>query len=61
MVLRLSSLSFLDSVIHDGSSDNPLYVSDTIDNVTKFHGSDPKGFINISRVRWPAAFNVRVA
>jgi len=53
MVLRLSSPSFLDSVVHDGSSDNPLYVIDTVDNVTKVRRSDPKGFVNISRVRWP--------
>lgn len=53
MVLRLSSPSFLDSVVHDGSSDNPLYVIDTNDNVTKVRRSDPKGFVNISRVRWP--------
>lgn len=53
MTLRLSSPSFLDSVIHDGSSDNPLYVIDTTDNVTKLRRSDPKGFINVSRVRWP--------
>ena len=55
MVLRLSSPSFLDSVVHDGSSDNPLYVIDTVDNITKVRRSDPKGFVNISRVRWPAA------
>ncbi|KAI0249610.1 hypothetical protein BJV78DRAFT_655071 [Lactifluus subvellereus] len=54
MTLRLSSPSFLDSVVHDGSSDNPLYVLDTDDNVTKVRRSDPKGFINVSRVRWPA-------
>lgn len=54
MTLRLSSPSFLDSVVHDGSSDNPLYVIDTDDNVTKVRRSDPKGFINVSRVRWPA-------
>jgi hypothetical protein len=53
MVLRLSSPSFLDSVVHDGSSDNPLYVIDTVDTVTKIRRSDPKGFVNIARVRWP--------
>jgi hypothetical protein len=53
MVLRLSSPSFLDSVVHDGSSDNPLYVIDTVDTVTKLRRSDPKGFVNIARVRWP--------
>ncbi|KAI0292690.1 hypothetical protein B0F90DRAFT_1671046 [Multifurca ochricompacta] len=53
MVLRLSSPSFLDSVVHDGSSDNPLYVIDTDDNITKVRRSDPKGFVNVSRVRWP--------
>ncbi|KAH8995227.1 hypothetical protein EDB86DRAFT_1182533 [Lactarius hatsudake] len=53
MTLRLSSPSFLDSVVHDGSSENPLYVIDTDDNVTKVRRSDPKGFVNVSRVRWP--------
>jgi hypothetical protein len=53
MILRLSSPSFLDSVVHDGSSDNPLYVIDTVDTVTKIRRSDPKGFVNIARVRWP--------
>lgn len=53
MTLRLSSPSFLDSVVHDGSSDNPLYVIDTGDNVTKVRRSDPKGFIKVCSVRWP--------
>jgi hypothetical protein len=53
MTLRLSSPSFLDSVIHDGSSDNPLYVIDTDDNVTKLRRSDPKGFVKVCSVRWP--------
>ncbi|KAF8269276.1 hypothetical protein EI94DRAFT_1725698 [Lactarius quietus] len=56
MTLRLSSPSFLDSVVHDGSSENPLYVIDTDDNVTKVRRSDPKGFVNVSRVRWPTDF-----
>ncbi len=50
IVLCLSSLSFLDSVIHGGSSDNPLYVIHTVDNMAKVHRSNPKGFINISCV-----------
>ncbi len=50
IVLCLSSLSFLDSVIHGGSSDNPLYVIHTVDNMAKVHRSNPKGFINISYV-----------
>lgn len=53
MTLRLSSPSFLDSVVHDGSSDNPLYVIDTDDNVTKVRRSDLKGFIKVCSVRWP--------
>jgi hypothetical protein len=53
MTLRLSSPSFLDSFVHDGSSDNPLYVIDTENNVTKVRRSDQKGFVNVSRVRWP--------
>ncbi|KAI9429999.1 hypothetical protein H4582DRAFT_2087819 [Lactarius indigo] len=56
MTLRLSSPSFLDSVVHDGSSENPLYVIDTDDNITKVRRSDPKGFVNVSRVRWPTNF-----
>jgi len=56
MILRLSSPSFLDSVVHDGSSENPLYVIDTDDNITKVRRSDPKGFVNVSRVRWPTDF-----
>ncbi len=55
MVLCLSSLSFLDSVIYGGSSDNPLYVIHTVDNMAKVHRSNPKGFVNISCVRWLAA------
>ena len=35
MVLCLSSSSFLDSVIHGGSSDNPLYVIHTVDNIAQ--------------------------
>jgi hypothetical protein len=54
MTLRLSSPSFLDSSVNDGSSDNPLYVIDTADNVTKVRRSDQKGFVSVSRVRWPA-------
>lgn len=53
MTLRLSSPSFLDSVVHDGSSDNPLYVIDTDDNVTKVRRSDPKGFVKVCAIRWP--------
>jgi hypothetical protein len=53
MTLRLSSPSFLDSFVHDGSSDSPLYVIDTDNNVTKVRRSDQKGFVNVSRVRWP--------
>jgi hypothetical protein len=53
MTLRLSSPSFLDSVVHDDSSDNPLYVIDTDDNVTKLRRSDPKGFVKVCSVRWP--------
>ena len=53
MTLRLSSPSFLDSVVHDGSSDNPLYVIDTVDNVTKVRRSDPRGFVKVCGVRWP--------
>lgn len=53
MTLRLSSPSFLDSVVHDGSSDNPLYVIDTDDNVTKVRRSDPRGFVKVCSVRWP--------
>ncbi len=54
MILRLSSPSFLDSVVHDGSSENPLYVIETVSNITKVRRSDSKGFVNVSRVRWPA-------
>ena len=57
MTLRLSSPSFLDSVVHDGSSENPLYVIDTDNNITKVRRSDPKGFVNVSRVRWPTDFH----
>ncbi|KAI9448944.1 hypothetical protein BJY52DRAFT_1216115, partial [Lactarius psammicola] len=39
-----------------GSSENPLYVIDTDDNITKVRRSDPKGFVNVSRVRWPTDF-----
>ncbi len=53
MTLRLSSPSFLDSVVHDGSSDNPLYVIDTDDNVTKVRRSDSRGFVKVCGVRWP--------
>jgi hypothetical protein len=57
MTLRLSSPSFLDSVVHDGASENPLYVIDTDNNITKVRRSDPKGFVNVSRVRWPTDFH----
>ncbi|KAI0032258.1 hypothetical protein K488DRAFT_70801 [Vararia minispora EC-137] len=52
ITLKLSSISFLDSVIHDGISDNPLYVIETEVNHTKIRRSDPKGFINVARVLW---------
>ncbi|KAI0316512.1 hypothetical protein OF83DRAFT_1084227 [Amylostereum chailletii] len=58
--LTLSSPSFLDSVVHDGVSDNPLYVIETEANLTKIRRSDAKGFINVARVRWredPAFFS----
>jgi hypothetical protein len=51
MTFRLSSPPFLDSVVHDGSSENPLYVIDTDDKITKLRWSDPKGFVIVSRVR----------
>lgn len=53
MTLRLSSPSFLDAVVHDGSSDNPLYVIDTNDNLTKVRRSDSRGFIKVCGIRWP--------
>ncbi|THH09201.1 hypothetical protein EW146_g8753 [Bondarzewia mesenterica] len=52
LTLKLSSPSFLDSVVHDGLSDNPLYVMETQDSTTKIRRSDPKGFINVARIRW---------
>ena len=58
MPLPLSSLSFLDSVIHDGSSESPLYAIDAEDNITKVHTSDSKGFVNVSRVHWPTDFQI---
>ncbi|KAI0045976.1 hypothetical protein FA95DRAFT_1607276 [Auriscalpium vulgare] len=50
--LRLSSPSFLETVVHDGTSENPLYVIDTDDNTTKIRRSDARGFVNVARVRW---------
>ncbi|KAI0044794.1 hypothetical protein FA95DRAFT_217044 [Auriscalpium vulgare] len=52
LTLKLSSPSFLETVVHDGISDNPLYVIDTDDNTTKIRRSDAKGFVNVARVRW---------
>ena len=52
LVLKLSTISFLDSVVHDGVSDNPLYVIETEENNTRIRRSDNKGFINVARVRW---------
>ncbi|TFY79679.1 hypothetical protein EWM64_g4329 [Hericium alpestre] len=55
ITLKLSSPSFLDSVVHDDLSDNPLYAIETVDNITKIRRSDAKGFITTSRVRWTAS------
>ena len=52
LALKLSTVSFLDSVVHDGVSDNPLYVIETEENNTRIRRSDNKGFINVARVRW---------
>ncbi|KAA1471728.1 hypothetical protein DENSPDRAFT_880719 [Dentipellis sp. KUC8613] len=52
ITLKLSSPSFIDSVVHDDLSDNPLYVIETVDNITKIRRSDAKGFITVARVRW---------
>jgi hypothetical protein len=38
----------------DGPSENTLYVIDTDADFTKVRRSHPKGFVNVSRVRWPA-------
>lgn len=52
ITLKLSSPSFLESVVHDDLSANPLYVIETQDNTTKIRRTDTKGLINVSRVRW---------
>lgn len=52
ITLKLSSPSFLESVVHDDLSANPLYVIETQDNTTKIRRTDNKGFLNVSRVRW---------
>lgn len=52
LALKLSTISFLDSVVNDGVSDNALYVIETEENSTRIRRSDTKGFINVARVRW---------
>jgi len=37
------------------------FVIDTVDNATKFRMPNPKGFVNISRVHWPAALSKSVS
>ncbi|KAH9017554.1 hypothetical protein EDB84DRAFT_1442750 [Lactarius hengduanensis] len=49
---------FIDPVVHGGSSENLLYLIDPDDDITKVR-SDPKGFVNVSRVAGQQTFRNR--
>jgi hypothetical protein len=53
LTLKLSSPSFLDSKVHDGLSDNPLYTIETGSSSTSVLRYDPwEGHTKVADIRW---------
>jgi hypothetical protein len=60
LTLKLSSPSFLDSKVHDGLSDNPLYVIETANTCTVVSRYDPwEGSTKTANIRWPKRIPVK--
>ncbi|KAF7361615.1 hypothetical protein MVEN_00504700 [Mycena venus] len=54
VTLKLSSLSFLDSVVKDDASRDPLYVIRTKGTSTSVHRNDPwDGLTKTAEIKWP--------
>ncbi|KAF8658236.1 hypothetical protein AX16_002013 [Volvariella volvacea WC 439] len=54
LALKLSSTSFLDSVVHDDLSRHPLYTITTVNNLTKVIRPDPwEGSYSTAEIKWP--------
>ncbi|KAH7919283.1 hypothetical protein BV22DRAFT_1023250 [Leucogyrophana mollusca] len=54
LVLKLTSLSFLDAVAMDAGSEKPLYAVETVGSSTTIWRSDPwDGFTKTADIRWP--------
>lgn len=60
LTLKLSSPSFLDSKVHDGLSDNPLYVIETANTCTVVSRNDPwEGSTKTADIIWPKRIPVK--
>ncbi|KIM83210.1 hypothetical protein PILCRDRAFT_819446 [Piloderma croceum F 1598] len=60
LTLKLSSSSFLDSKVHDGLSDNPLYTIETGSTSTSVLRYDPwEGHTKVADIRWPERMPIR--
>ncbi|KAH7910596.1 hypothetical protein BJ138DRAFT_1101735 [Hygrophoropsis aurantiaca] len=54
LVLKLTSLTFLDAVAMDAGSEKPLYAVETVGSSTTIWRSDPwDGFTKTADIRWP--------
>ncbi|EMD37653.1 hypothetical protein CERSUDRAFT_94651 [Gelatoporia subvermispora B] len=53
LTLRLSSQSFLDAVITDAATKAPLYLSETVRDLTTLYRLDAGAATRAARVRWP--------
>jgi len=60
LTLKLSSPSFLDSKVHDGLSDNPLYKIETSSTSTSVLRYDPwEGHTKVADIRWPERMPIK--
>lgn len=60
LTLKLSSPSFLDSVVHDDLTKHPLYTIRTIGTSTIITRSDPwEGSSNAADIKWPKVLPVK--
>ena len=60
LTLKLSSSSFLDSKVHDGLSDNPLYTIETGSTSTSVLRYDPwEGHTKVADIRWPERMPIK--
>lgn len=61
LTLKLSSISFLDTNVNDGLSNDPLYTLKTANMCTTLMRYDPwDGSTKIAEIRWPRQVPVRV-